>query len=180
MEQVVLVDENDNEVGVEEKIKAHQNGGKLHRAFSIVVFNSEGKMLIQKRASSKYHWPGIWANTCCSHPRPGEKLDDAVKRRLEEEMGFQTELSEVHDFVYRASFDNGLTEWELDHVFVGVFDGEPNPNPDEVGDYKWINLEDLKNDLSKNGDKYAPWFKIIIENVDFEKKLDNFLSQGPK
>ena len=180
MEQVVLVDENDNEIGTEEKMRAHQNGGKLHRAFSIVVFNSSGEMLIQKRALSKYHWAGIWANTCCSHPRPGENLGDAVERRLMEEMGFKTELKEVYDFIYKATFDNGLTEWELDHVFMGLYEENPVPNPEEVGDYRWIGLDELRKEVEEEPEKYAPWFRIILGKVDFDKHLDNFLSQRPK
>jgi len=123
-ELVVLVDENDNEIGVEEKINAHRKG-LLHRAFSIFVFNSKNELLLQKRAADKYHSGGLWSNTCCSHPRPGENLKDAAHRRLQEEMGFDCSLREVFSFLYKKSFDNGLTEHELDHVFFGKFDGIP-------------------------------------------------------
>lgn len=171
MEQVILVDENDNQIGVEEKLKAHQNGGKLHRCFSIQIFNSKGELLLQQRASVKYHCGGLWANTCCSHPRPGEVIDAAAHRRLKEELGFDTKLKEAFTFVYKADFDNGLTEWEYDHVFIGIYDGVVRPSPEEVDDYKWIGLEELKTDIEKNPQKYTVWFKIILNKRDFEKEL---------
>ncbi len=171
MEYVVLVDEKDREVGTEEKIKAHENGGRLHRAFSIFIFNSRGQMLLQQRASTKYHFCSLWSNTCCSHPRPGEKLEDAVHRRLKEEMGFDTELKEMESLIYKASFKNGLTEWEFDHAFIGFFNGNPEPNPDEVDDYRWISLDELKKGLAGNPDKYTPWFKIFLKKIDFEREL---------
>ncbi|MCD6477442.1 MAG: isopentenyl-diphosphate Delta-isomerase [Candidatus Aenigmarchaeota archaeon] len=171
MEQVILVDENDNPIGFEEKLKAHQNGGKLHRAFSILVFNSEGKLLIQRRASTKYHSPGLWANTCCSHPRPGEELIDAAHRRLKEECGFDTDLKEVFSFIYEAQFDNRLTEKELDHVLIGYYDGGVHPNPDEVDEVKWVEVNKLKEDMRHNPKKYAPWFVIIMEKLDLNKFL---------
>jgi len=118
-EQVILVDENDNEIGVEEKISAHEEPPKLHRAFSVFIFNPQKQMLLQQRALSKYHSPGLWTNTCCSHPRPGESSEDAAHRRLMEEMGFDTDLMEAFTFTYKAPFDNNLTEWEFDHVFIG-------------------------------------------------------------
>jgi len=164
-EEVILVDEKDNDVGTEEKLAAHQDGGRLHRAFSIFVFDADGKMLLQQRAGHKYHCGGLWTNTCCSHPRPGESLEDAVHRKLKQELGFDTELKEILSFVYRAGFENGLTEHELDHVFVGRFDGEPKLNPEEVRDFKWVDVEWLKKDVQENPDKYTPWFKIILERV---------------
>ncbi|MGC8851384.1 MAG: isopentenyl-diphosphate Delta-isomerase, partial [Candidatus Micrarchaeia archaeon] len=139
MEQVILVDENDRELGVGEKMEVHRNG-QLHRAFSIFVFNSDGKLLIHQRAKEKYHSGGLWTNTCCSHPRPGEKLDEAIHRRLVEEMGFDCPLKEVFSFVYQVKFENGLFEHELDHVYIGKFDGDPKPNPAEVMDWKWVDL----------------------------------------
>jgi len=164
MEQVILVDSEDNQIGVEEKLKAHQDA-KLHRAFSIYIFNSRGELLIQQRALGKYHCPGIWANTCCSHPRPDEKLEDAVHRRLVEEMGFDTELSEVMKFVYKVEFENGLTENEFLHVLIGEADASVVMNPEEVNDYRWISISDLKKDIAENPDKYAYWFKITIEKM---------------
>jgi isopentenyl-diphosphate delta-isomerase len=164
-ERIILVDEKDNEVGTEEKIRAHQDGGKLHRAFSIFVFNGRGEMLMQKRAQGKYHCPGLWTNTCCSHQKPGETLEQAAHRKLRQEMGFDTELKEIFTFIYKASFDNGLTEHELDHVLVGRFDGEPEPNPDEAGDFRWASIAAVKKDVAKNPGMYTPWFKIILERV---------------
>lgn len=163
-EYVVLVDEKDNEIGTEEKIKAHEDG-KLHRAFSIFVFNTEGKLLLQRRALSKYHCGGLWTNTCCSHPRKGELLEKAVHRRLKEEMGFDCELKEIFSFLYKAEFDNGLTENELDHVFIGIFEGEPLINKDEVEEFKWMGMDDLNKDISENPKSYTPWFKIAVKHI---------------
>jgi len=164
-EMIILVDKNDREIGSEEKIKAHENGGSLHRAFSIFVFDKEGRMLIQRRAMKKYHCAGLWTNACCSHPNKGEVLEKAVHRKLKQEFGFDTDLKETFSFIYKADFDNGLTEHELDHVFVGNFDGKPKPNPDEIDGYKWINSLELQKDVEKNPDKYTPWFKIALDKV---------------
>ncbi|WP_206663715.1 isopentenyl-diphosphate Delta-isomerase [Pelotomaculum schinkii] len=160
-EYVILVDENDNSVGIAEKIDAHKNP-KLHRAFSIFIFNSKGKLLIQQRAENKYHCPGMWANTCCSHPRPGESLEKAAHRRLQEEMGFDTKMVKSFAFIYKAQFDNGLTEEEYDHIFVGKWDGTPKINVTEVADYKWISEDILREDIKKNPAIYTPWFKIAL------------------
>ncbi|MFB6217275.1 MAG: isopentenyl-diphosphate Delta-isomerase [Candidatus Aenigmatarchaeota archaeon] len=164
-EEVVLVNENDERVGTEEKLKAHQNGGKRHRAFSIFVFNSDGEMLLQKRAEGKYHCPGLWTNTTCSHPRPEEDLEQATHRRIQEEMGFDCPMEEVFTFHYEAEFENGLTENEMDHVFVGKYDGEPDPNPDEAGDWKWEDPEEVERDVENNPDRYTPWFRIALDRV---------------
>ena len=164
LEEIILVDENDKEIGIGEKMKVHQDG-KLHRAFSIFVFNSKNEMLLQKRAKVKYHCGGLWTNTCCSHPRKGELLEEATHRRLREEMGFDCELKEVGDFIYKAKFDNGLTEHEYDHVFTGKFDGAPNLNPEEADDYKWIGLEELKKEIKKTPADFTVWFKIAMEKV---------------
>ena len=168
MERVILVDEKDKEIGTEEKMKAHQNGGRLHRCFSIFIFNSKGQMLLQKRAKTKYHCGGLWTNTCCSHPRPGESLEEAVHRRLKEEMGFDCDLKEDFSFIYKANFGE-LTEWEFDHVFTGKFDGEPKINPEEVDDFKWINVRVLQEDIKENPTKYTPWFKIAIKKLNLKK-----------
>jgi isopentenyl-diphosphate delta-isomerase len=165
MEEIILVDENDNEIGSMEKIEAHKHGGKLHRAFSIFVFNDEGKMLLQLRAKKKYHFGGLWTNTCCSHPRKGETLEDAVHRRLKEEFGFDTDLKEIFSFTYRAEFDNGLTEHEFDHVFIGNFNGEPKPNPEEIDNFKWIEIDELEKDVQNHPENYTPWFKIALDRV---------------
>ena len=160
-EQIILVDENDNEIGSGEKLEVHQ-AGQLHRAFSILVFNSLGELLIQQRAKGKYHCPNLWTNTCCSHPRVGETILEAAHRRLIEEMGFDCDLEVKGNFIYKAEFDNGLTEHEFDYVLVGEYNRDIKINPKEVEDSKWIKLEDLKLEIDKYPDKYTPWFKIII------------------
>lgn len=164
LEEIILVNKNDKEIGTGEKMKVHQDG-KLHRAFSIFVFNSKNEMLLQKRARTKYHCGGLWTNTCCSHPRKGELLEEATHRRLQEEMGFDCELKEIDDFIYKAEFNNGLTEHEYDHVFTGKFDSEPNINPEEAEDYKWINLKELKKEIKKNPESFTVWFKIAMEKI---------------
>ena len=161
-EKVVLVDKNDNQIGLMPKMEAHQKG-ILHRAFSIFIFNSENQILLQKRSSSKYHSGGLWTNTCCSHPREGEDILDAANRRLDEEMGITTSLRKVYDFIYKAELDNQLTEHEFDHVFYGVFDNDPTLNKDEAEDFKWVDMETLNNDIIKNEDNYTVWFKIAFE-----------------
>ncbi|MDI6591476.1 MAG: isopentenyl-diphosphate Delta-isomerase [Patescibacteria group bacterium] len=170
MEKVILVNKKDKMIGVEEKMKAHLQG-KLHRAFSILLFNKKGEILIQKRAKSKYHSSGLWTNTCCSHPRPKETLEKAAKRRLKEEMGITANLKKAFGFIYKAKLGN-LTEYEFDHVFLGRFDGEPKPNKKEVENWQWVKLADLEIDIKKNPQKYTPWFKIIL------KKIENNLPQG--
>lgn len=161
-EKVILVNEKDEQIGLMEKIEAHEKA-LLHRAFSVFVFNEKNELMIQQRAFSKYHSPGLWTNTCCSHQREGETNVEAGKRRLQEEMGFSTELKDTISFIYKAPFDNGLTEHEFDHILVGNFEGEPNLNPDEVAAWKWVSLEDLKRDMKKNPHIYTEWFKIIFE-----------------
>ena len=161
-EKVILVNEKDEPIGLMPKMEAHEKA-LLHRAFSVFVMNAMGETMLQQRAKDKYHSPLLWTNTCCSHQREGESNIDAGKRRLMEEMGFTTELKELFNFVYKAPFDNGLTEHEFDHVMVGYFEEEPNINPDEVADWKWMLPEDIKKDISKNPDEYTAWFKIIFE-----------------
>ncbi|MBT4541171.1 isopentenyl-diphosphate Delta-isomerase [Candidatus Woesearchaeota archaeon] len=175
MEQVILVDEQDNQIGVMEKLEAHKEA-KLHRAVSVVIINSRNEMLIHKRASTKYHCPGLWTNACCTHPKPNEDTKDSAARRLKEEMGIDCEkenieLNEAFTFIYKKEFNNGLTEWEYDHTFVGKvgnnFNNESiNPNPEEVEDYKWINMDELKQDISNNPGMYTYWFKIIVEKLN--------------
>ena len=162
MENVILVDEKDNQVGLMPKLEAHQKG-LLHRAFSVFIFNSDYKLLLQKRASSKYHSGGLWTNTCCSHPRDGEETIDAANRRLNEEMGIKTSLRKVFDFIYTAELDNNLIENEFDHVFYGVYDIDPIINKDEAEDFKWVDMETLKNDIENNKDQYTVWFKIAFD-----------------
>jgi isopentenyl-diphosphate delta-isomerase len=166
MEQIILVDEKDKPLGFEEKLRAHENGGKLHRAFSIFVFNSEGKMLLQLRSVKKHHFGGLWTNSVCSHPRKGEELGDAVHRRLKDEFGFDAPLKEAFSFVYKAlDKKSGLTEHEFDHVFVGKFDGVPKPNATEIDEFKWVAASELRSDVRKNPEKYTPWFKLALERV---------------
>jgi len=168
LEYVILVDENDQEIGTMEKQEAHEKG-LLHRAFSVFVFNENKELLLQQRALTKYHSAGLWTNTCCSHPRIGETIEQAAHRRLMEEMGFDCDLSTKTSFIYKAAFENGLTEHEFDHVLVGSFNGEINFNPTEVKKFKWINLEELQIDLLQNNQNYTAWFKIIFDN--FKKSL---------
>ena len=164
-ENVILVDSNDSPVGEMEKMEAHLKG-ELHRALSVLVFSSQGEMLLQQRAFSKYHTPGLWSNTCCSHPRPGEVSLEAATRRLGEEMGFTTELTNSFSFIYKAHFENGLTEHEYDHVFFGNFDGVPVPNPDEAHDYKWVSPVALMEDMRSEPGWYTVWFRIIMEKME--------------
>jgi len=163
-DRIILVDRNDKEIGYEEKMKPHL-GGRLHRAFSIFVFNSDGKMLLQKRAKSKYHSGGLWTNTCCSHPRKGEKTEESAHRRLSEEMGFDCGLEEKFNFIYKARLDRGLTEHEFDHVFFGIYNGKVNPNPEEADGFDWVEIEDLKKDIKMNSQNYTVWFKIALPKV---------------
>jgi isopentenyl-diphosphate delta-isomerase len=163
MKKVILVDKNDNQIGTEEKMKAHIEG-KLHRCFSIFIFNSKGELLLQKRAKEKYHSGGLWSNTCCSHPRPNKKIEEEAKKRLKEEMGMDSELQEVFSFTYKAKVGD-LIENEIDHVFFGTFDGRPKPNPKEVEDWKWVNPDEIKKDMKENPSKYTPWFRTILDRA---------------
>ncbi|HEY9488851.1 MAG TPA: isopentenyl-diphosphate Delta-isomerase [Chryseosolibacter sp.] len=163
MEHVILVDTADREIGTMEKMEAHRKG-VLHRAFSVVLFDSSGKVLLQKRSGNKYHSPGLWTNACCSHPLPGESLEVATRRRLMEEMGIDVQPSFSHSFIYRAALDRDLIEHELDHVFVGTFSGAPVINKNEVEDWKFVDLDWLKQDMAENPDFYTAWFKLIVNN----------------
>lgn len=166
MEEIILVDEDDREVGFAEKVSAHRDGGRLHRAFSIVLFNTRGEMLLQLRAAAKYHFGGLWTNACCGHPRRGEALEAAARRRLREELGIDVELREVFSFVYRATDPgSGLTENEFDHVFVGRFDGDPDPDPEEMDDTRWIDCAALERDLAARPGAYTPWFARVVERL---------------
>ena len=159
---VILIDENDNEIGVEEKITAHKKGN-LHRAFSIFIFNSKKELLLQKRSDKKYHSPGLWSNTCCSHPQPGKDLKEEAENRLKQEMGISCKLKESFSFIYKIKFENGLTEHEYDHVFIGGYNHDPKPNENEVSDWKWLSLDNLKEDISTNPEKYTYWLKECID-----------------
>jgi len=161
-EQVILVNDKDEPIGVMNKLEANEKA-VLHRAFSVFVLNTKNEVMLQQRAHHKYHSPLLWTNTCCSHQRVGETNIEAGKRRLYEEMGFNTELKELCHFIYKAPFDNGLTEHELDHIMVGSYEDAPIINPDEVADWKWMPLEDVKQDIDDNHQLYTAWFKIIFE-----------------
>lgn len=163
-EQVVLVDENDATLGTMGKMEAHEKA-LLHRAFSVFVFNQNDELMLHRRAFEKYHSGGLWTNTCCSHPRLNEDVVDAGHRRLMEEMGFDCELQHQFSFIYRSELDNNLTEHELDHVIFGRYDGEPNINPEEVAEWKWMSMEAVRDDIDLNPANYTEWFKIVFDRV---------------
>ena len=165
MEQIILVDEQDNAIGTMEKMEAHQKG-VLHRAFSVLLSNSKGEVLLQRRSEHKYHSGGLWSNTCCSHPGPDESLKDATRARLIYEMGIDVQPKFAFKFIYKASLDHNLTEHEYDHVFTGVFDGMPAVNKEEVADWKFISIKDLLSALSREPEKYTPWLKLILQRID--------------
>ena len=178
MERVILVDENDNELGTMEKMEAHQKG-LLHRAFSVFVFNEKGEMLMQQRSLRKYHSGGLWSNACCSHPRKDETTIDAAQRRLKEEMGFETSLIKAFDFTYIASFSNGLSEHEFDHVFVGFYNGKIEPNFLEVESYAYRTFEKLEVGIKEYPDFFTEWFLIAYPKlkawIKESKMMENYL-----
>jgi len=163
-EKVILVDSNDVDIGLMEKMQAHEQA-QLHRAFSVFLLNDNNEVLLQQRALSKYHCAGMWTNTCCSHPREGETLQKAVDRRLLEEMGISCKTDWSYSFIYKADVGNGLVEHELDHVFLGRFNEQPQPNTEEVADWKYMSVDELKADMADDPEKYTPWFKIIFNEV---------------
>lgn len=163
-ELLILVDENDNELGVLDKLTAHQTGS-LHRAFSVFIFNSNNELLLQKRADEKYHSAGLWSNTCCSHPRDGEKIFEAINRRLREEMGMQCNTHFKFSFIYKIQFENGLTEHELDHVYFGKSDELPIPDHAEVKEWKYVSLHKLEKEISLNPNQFSEWMKICLPKV---------------
>jgi len=171
-EFLILVDEHDKPWGKLEKDQVHQLG-LLHRAFSVFIFNTKGELLLQQRAEGKYHSAGLWTNTCCSHPRFGEDLKEAVARRLEEEMGLTCETKFIFSFIYKSKFENGLTEHEFDHVYYGVTDDKPQPNPSEVSHWKYMTLDALEKDISSNPASYTVWLLICLP------KLIEFLKGSP-
>ncbi|MCF8368152.1 MAG: isopentenyl-diphosphate Delta-isomerase [Bacteroidales bacterium] len=174
-EYVILVDENDKEIGIKEKMEAHLHP-ELHRAFSVFIFNENDELMLQQRALSKYHSPGLWTNTCCSHPRQGEKTNDAAHRRMMEEMGFDCDFEKAFHFTYRADVGDGLIEHEFDHVFIGRSEAKPTINPDEVHDWKYMGMEEIKKDMQKNPGNYTVWFRIAFEEVDHYLKT-NFVNR---
>ena len=163
-EEVILVNEKDEVIGHMEKMAAHRHD-ILHRAFSVFIFNTKREMLLQKRAFGKYHSGGLWTNACCSHPRPGEQTSDAALRRLKEEMGFQVPLKKVFDFIYKAEFDNGLHEFEFDHVFTGNYDGIINPDSEEVEDFCFKEINEISKSLLSHPQKYTAWFHIAFPKM---------------
>lgn len=169
-EQVILVNDKDEQIGLMPKQEAHEKA-ILHRAFSVFIFNDKNELMLQQRALTKYHSPGLWTNTCCSHQRDGESSLAAGKRRLEEEMGFVTDLKETTSFIYKAAFDNGLTEHEFDHILVGNYNDEPVINMDEVASWKWMPISAIEKDIVERPDQYTAWFKIIFDK--FQKHLQS-------
>jgi isopentenyl-diphosphate delta-isomerase len=163
--EIILVDEQDLQTGTMGKMEVHQKA-MLHRAFSIFIFNEKGEMLLHKRADKKYHSGGLWTNACCGHPKPGEETLTAAQLRLQEEMGFKTELTKAFDFIYKAPFENGLTEYEFDHVFIGKYDGDIVPNADEVSDYCFKPVDEIKSSILSHPQKYTEWFKIAFPKME--------------
>jgi isopentenyl-diphosphate delta-isomerase len=166
---VILVDEHDNPVGIMEKMEAHRQA-LLHRAFSVFIFNGKGEMLLQKRAAEKYHSAGLWTNACCSHPMPGEGVQDAALRRLQEEMGFSTPLEKAFAFLYKAGFENGLTEHEYDHVFTGNYEGAIQPDPEEVSDHRFLSMDELREWVERSPNDFTAWFKIALPRLEAHLK----------
>jgi len=167
MEHVILVDSDDNDLGTMEKMEAHRKG-ILHRAFSVLLFNSKGEMLLQKRSAAKYHSAGLWTNTCCSHPKPDESLEVAIRRRLKEEMGIDVQSTFAYTFIYKVDLDNGLIEHELDHVYIGLFDGEPAINKQEVESWKFIDRTVLRAEILKHPENFTHWFKLMMNHPQLE------------
>ena len=163
--EIILVDEADNDIGYKSKKECHYIEPKLHRAFSVFLFTKDGKMIITKRSDKKETWPGFWTNTCCSHPNKDEDMFDAVKRRLDQELGIQCRTKFVFKFQYEAMYDEIWGEKEIDWVFIGTYDGDIKADSKEIGDVKYISREDLLLDMSKNPDNYTPWFKESVERV---------------
>lgn len=163
MEKVILVDEADNVIGSMDKMEAHRKG-VLHRAFSILIFNSKGELLLQKRSTKKYHSGGLWTNACCSHPAPGEPIVEATRKRLKHEMGIDLQPEFAYKFLYEHKLDKGLIEHELDHVFFGKYDGKPDINKDEVEDWKFVSVEDLRREVKGQPDDYTVWFKLMLDH----------------
>lgn len=175
-ENILTVDEQDRETGYMEKIEVHKKG-ILHRAFSVMIFNDNGEVLIQKRAKRKYHSPGLWTNSCCSHQREGETLTEAVARRIQEELGITCDCKEEFKFKYRVEFDNGLIEHEIDHVFIGHYNGNVFPNEDEVEEIRWVPLDKLHKEMREHPEDFTYWFKILMKQPEMELIVQH-ISEG--
>ena len=175
-EYIIAVDNSDKGLAPIEKMEAHYKG-VLHRAFSILIFNSKDELLLQKRSTKKYHSAELWTNSCCSHPGYGEELKDAVYRRIKEEMGFNCELFEIFSFVYKAELEQNIFENEYDHVFIGIYNGEIFPNQEEVEDFKWASIDDIKADIINNPELYTYWFKHLLNNDDTYNNIKQSLSE---
>jgi isopentenyl-diphosphate delta-isomerase len=177
IKEVILVDEQDRPSGTMEKLAAHQEG-LLHRAFSIFIFRPDGKMLLQRRALKKYHSGGLWTNTCCSHPEPGEDLRFAAHRRLKEEMGIETPVEKIFDFIYKASFDNGLTEFEFDHVFAGEYTGDVAPDKEEAMDYCYKSVAEISHSLQSQPQLYSAWFRVAFPKIEdwWNRRYNNMVA----
>ena len=171
-QQVILVNEADEPIGIMEKMEAHRRG-LLHRAFGVFIFDRKGRMLLQQRAAEKYHGGLLWTNACCSHPFPGETVEAAAQRRLQEELGFQTPLQKRFAFTYKADVENGLTEHEFDHVFTGTYEGQIEADSSEVADVRYLDMEQISADLEKNPEKFTAWFRLAFERIRGERAMSN-------
>lgn len=158
---VTLIDQYDHPIGAMAKMEAHEKG-LLHRAFSVIIYNAEGEMLLQRRAHGKYHSGGLWTNACCGHPAPQEEVALSAVKRLREEMGIGAEIRPLMTLVYHACLDNGLQEHEYDHIFVGLSDEVPDPDPEEVREYKYMSMPQIQEDIQRHEEAYTEWFKLII------------------
>lgn len=167
MEHVILVNERDDVIGSCEKLAAHQHGGRLHRAFSVLIYNPRGDLLLQERAAAKYHFAGLWSNTCCGHPRPGEETPAAARRRLREEFGFDADLTEQCAFIYDAhDAASGLTEREYLHIFTGMTSAEPKPDSREIGRWRWASAAEIQSEMSESPQRFSPWFQMLLQRLD--------------
>lgn len=179
IQEIILVDERDEQIGTMEKMQVHQKG-LLHRAFSVFIFDKAGQLLLQQRAAKKYHGAGLWSNSCCSHPNPGEDTRAAAERRLAEELGFSVPLQKVFDFTYKATVENGLTEHEFDHVFAGEYEGTVFFNTDEVAAYRYESIETIKKEMEKNPSNFTTWFRIVFPRIQawWEKQYPSINLDG--
>jgi isopentenyl-diphosphate delta-isomerase len=177
-ERVILVDPHDEAIGTAEKLEAHVTGA-LHRAFSVFILNHRGEILMQRRAAGKYHGAGLWSNSCCGHPRPGEEITAAATRRLNEEMGFTCGLRRLFSFTYRAEMEDGLWEHEIDHVLIGHHDAEPRPDPAEVAEWRWIDPDSLRLEMQREPENFTPWLRPALEGLIPHLSLESGKQSAP-